>query len=262
MPSANKFYVYAYLDPRHEGSYLYNVDGKEYNFNFMPRYIGKGWTGECEDGQSYNRAHIHLSTLDRKTAFYDWLKMLLANGFDKKFIKSNCIKIIENNLAEGESFDLESRLIRTIGRKDLGCGCLLNLTDGGGGSANMAVDVRNKISCSRKGKGTGESNVNYGRGDRLRGANNPFYGQKHDDKTRSKMSRWYIASNVKENIDYLVFKHDEFCNEFGLCAGKMYESCTKHRPYRNTWLIKKVNKDEYQQYYRDDQSYVLLTEDS
>jgi hypothetical protein len=56
--------------------------------------------------------------------------------------------------SEAEAFESEMALIDLFGRKDLGTGCLRNLTSGGEGAAGMIVSAatRQKQSVAKKGK--------------------------------------------------------------------------------------------------------------
>jgi len=63
------------------------------------------------------------------------------------------IQIIQNNLNEGEAFELECKLIAQYGRKDLGTGILRNMTDGGEGVSGR-VDTQETIQ-KRVSKNTG-----------------------------------------------------------------------------------------------------------
>lgn len=51
----------------------------------------------------------------------------------------------KESLFESDAFDLETRLIKTIGRKDLGLGPLLNLTDGGEGESGRIISEETRI---------------------------------------------------------------------------------------------------------------------
>jgi hypothetical protein len=64
------------------------------------------------------------------------------------------IKILYNNLTESESLLLETQLIKQYGRRDLGTGCLVNMTDGGEGSSGRitSIESRNKMSLAKTGK--------------------------------------------------------------------------------------------------------------
>jgi len=63
------------------------------------------------------------------------------------------IVFLAENLTEKTSLDLEVELIRSYGRKDLGTGILINLTDGGEGSSGVIVseETRRKMSEAKKG---------------------------------------------------------------------------------------------------------------
>lgn len=62
------------------------------------------------------------------------------------------VKIIADNLNWQEACELEIKLIKQIGRKDLGLGTLVNLTDGGDGNIGMSQVTKDKISNSLRGK--------------------------------------------------------------------------------------------------------------
>jgi len=98
------FYVYEYVN-KHTGVQFYIGKGKEYRFSAHMKEARK--------------TDIRNPKLDmiRDLNFEDGVK----------------INIIENNLHESKALALEVRLIREIGRKDLGNGPLLNLSDGGEG---------------------------------------------------------------------------------------------------------------------------------
>lgn len=86
-----------------------------------PYYIGKG-----KNGRAYCR-HRHISAPNDK----------------------NKIVILEKNLTEIGALALERRMIKWWGRKDLGTGILLNMTDGGEGASNPSKETRKKISSNR-----------------------------------------------------------------------------------------------------------------
>lgn len=132
--SDKKFYVYIHL----------KADDK------TPFYIGKGFGDRAFRKISRNKW---------------WTNTVNKHGFDVEFVKQE--------LYENEAFDLETALIKKIGRKDLGLGPLVNLTDGGEGSTGMtfhhtdeakakigvaskkqivSAETRQKISQAHKGK--------------------------------------------------------------------------------------------------------------
>lgn len=82
----------------------------------------------------------------------------------------NNIIIVANDLTEFGAMALERRLIRWYGRKDLGSGFLINLTDGGEGTSNPSTKTRKKLSENSKSGITG------------------MLGKTHSDETKKKMS--------------------------------------------------------------------------
>lgn len=72
------------------------------------------------------------------------------NNFWKKIVKKHGyeIQIIKENLTKEDSYNLETSLIKQYGRRDLGLGTLVNLTDGGDGSHNVSVSQETKDKLS------------------------------------------------------------------------------------------------------------------
>jgi hypothetical protein len=64
------------------------------------------------------------------------------------------ILFLKKDLTFAESIDHERYMIFVFGRKDIGTGILRNLTDGGEGVTNLALETRKKLSERRKGKAT------------------------------------------------------------------------------------------------------------
>jgi len=129
MPgSTNIFYTYIYYDPSRENE---------------PIYVGKG---------NKNRAYQHLKRIDRHP-FVQRLQSMQKNNVKP------VIKII-NALDESHAFLLEECLIDILGRKDLGKGTLLNLTDGGEGPSGYIHTDDHKLMA----KGIGLKNVELNRG--------------------------------------------------------------------------------------------------
>jgi len=67
--------------------------------------------------------------------------------------------------SEQEAFETEKELIRNWGRKDLGTGCLRNMTDGGDGPSGFVrtAEMNRKVSESRMGQGKGHIPWNKGK---------------------------------------------------------------------------------------------------
>lgn len=94
-------------------------------------YVGKGqkhnyWDGNCEFGRAES---------ERSRSSFWW------NVRRKHGLKSFIIEEFEN---EKEAFYWEKFYIKLIGRRDLGTGCLTNLTDGGDGVTGCIISEESK----------------------------------------------------------------------------------------------------------------------
>jgi group I intron endonuclease len=167
-----KYYVYIYLDPTKKGLFSYG----DYNFDYEPFYVGKGYKERCNE-------HIWESRLKIPSFKTNKIKKILSLGLTPMILK------VSENLFEVDAFELEKKLITVIGRRDLKTGPLTNLTDGGEGFSGlikteihrerlrqsnlgkkMSKEAREKISKSLIGK---------------RGRNT---GNKHSEETKKQIS--------------------------------------------------------------------------
>ena len=137
-----------------KGFYIYKLTYQ----NGRPFYIGKGHKGRWKYHFKENSQLIELIKQKLKT-------------------QSLRVAIIKDNLTEEKAFELEMKLIKKYGRRDLGIGKLYNKSDGGEGEAgrihskehkrklsiaskinwkerdrNIPESVKNKISKTLKGK--------------------------------------------------------------------------------------------------------------
>lgn len=134
-----KYYTYIYYDPSRLNE---------------PIYVGKG----CNE-----RAWQHLKS-KRKSPFIQRLQFMKKNGVTP-------IIGIYSDIDEELSLLIEEELILKFGRKDLGKGPLLNLTDGGEGTSGFKWS-----SESRKAHSMNRS-----------GSKNPMYKIKHSDNSKKKI---------------------------------------------------------------------------
>ena len=146
-----QFYVYVYRDPSRKNE---------------PIYCGKG-----QD----RRAYEHLTRTD-KHEFVHRLAKMKRNGVEPII---NVVDMPSEELA----LQCEIDTIARFGRKDLGKGPLLNMTDGGDGtSGRITIDeTREKMSLTRKGQSQTLEHIDNRR--------KAMIGQKRTDETREKMSK-------------------------------------------------------------------------
>ena len=228
-PNNNRFYVYVYLDPRKPGDYNYG----DYHFDYEPFYVGKGHN---------TRSECHLS----------------GNNYNKHF--DNTIKKIQNvcntdpiiikhqeMLLEQDSFNLEIKLIATIGRSDLKIGPLCNKTNGGEGISGLIFSKEHKwkIGCGTRGKVKGPlpQDTKDKLSILLSGENNPMYGKsrpdmslwnKNNPKTGSKNGRahpWKIT-NINTGVVEIIDCLQTYCNDNMFNYRTIKSAYNNSRPYR------------------------------
>ena len=104
------------------------------------------------------------------------------SNFWKNEVKKHdySIEILTNNLTWKNAQEAEIQLIKLYGRRDLGLGQLVNLTDGGDGSPGCVTsqETKDKLSKALKGKNVGSKNGMFGlKGDLYPNKRNPKYGK-------------------------------------------------------------------------------------
>jgi hypothetical protein len=170
----NKFYVYIYLDPRKKGKFTYG----KYNFENEPFYIGKG------HGRRVKK-HIYNANSRNTNNF----KENKIRKIRKEINQDPIIIILQDKLFEQQAFDLEIKLIKTIGRNNIGTGPLCNFTDGGEGSSGYIPTKETREKNGKAHLGSKRSEITK---ERMRlaqlGEKNHNYGKKANDEVREKLS--------------------------------------------------------------------------
>jgi hypothetical protein len=138
-------------------------------------YIGIG-----SENRAYNKHHRSNW----------WKKVVNKAGYR--------VEILAKNLTKELACELEMFLIELYGRKDLGEGELVNMTDGGEGTINKSDEVRKKISENLKGKPSGmkgkkmsdEHKNKIGAANKisLKGKEPWMKGKKHSNESKNKIS--------------------------------------------------------------------------
>jgi len=203
------FYVYIYLDPRKPRKYKYG----DYEFDYEPFYVGKG-----KNKQYLSHLKEAMLNKSRNTFKIRKINKIKRAGFLPLIIK------VEKNMTENKSFDLETELIKKIGRTNLGTGPLVNLTDGGEGPSGRIVseETKRKIGEFQKGKIVSEetgkkiSEANRGKkrsketkrkqSEAQKGEKNPNWGKPLSEETKILLSEksklwWSIPENRKKGLE-------------------------------------------------------------
>lgn len=193
-----RFYIYVYLDPRKKGDYEYG----DYEFECEPFYVGKG-----HGKRSFE--HLRESQLKHKTHKNNKINKIRGEGLEPIIIK------ISENLFESNAFDLEVKLIKLIGRYDLGYGPLTNKTDGGEGIVGLikTKEHRRNLSISRTGyKHTDEAKENISKSlignDRHKGCNHSEETKKQISESKKGSVSWNAQSVLQ------LDKEDNIINEW------------------------------------------------
>ena len=211
-----KFYVYALLDPRKPGRFVYG----DVEFEFEPFYIGKG---------AGYRAIRHIQYVKTK-AKWGWqnkfkhskIRKILAEGLEPQIVK------LKEKLTHDEAMVLEMETIKSIGRFQLN-GPLTNMTDGGEGTLGVSRSGVKNGMFGVKGKDhpTFGKALNLGKkrteeqkkaaSKRQSGEKNCWFGKCNDPMIAAaaiKNSRlWEITTPEGETI--IVFNKAKWCKEKG-----------------------------------------------
>jgi hypothetical protein len=97
------------------------------------------------------------------------------------------VQVLKSDLSWDDACELEKILISYYGRKDLGLGTLVNMTDGGDGCIGFVItdEYRQKISNSNKGKKRSQDTKDKISISKI--GNKNVLGMKHSDETKSKI---------------------------------------------------------------------------
>lgn len=114
------------------------------------------------------------------------------------------VEILASNLIKEEACELEMLLIQEYGRKDLGKGNLVNMTDGGESNSGFVTPehVKKKQSEARKGKPTvkGEAHPMFGKFGELHHNFNKVLSQETKDKIKKSLLGTKASIETKQKI--------------------------------------------------------------
>jgi hypothetical protein len=105
-----------------------------------------------------------------------WRRIVKKHGYR--------VEVLEEGLSWYQACELEKMLIALHGRRDLGTGPLVNMTDGGDGVAGKVVspETRAKISASQTGK--------------TKGKKKPPFTAKHKANMSAAITAWHAAKKL------------------------------------------------------------------
>lgn len=160
-----------------------------------------------------------------------WHRIVEKYGYD--------IEILHTGISWEQACELEMMYIKKYGRKDLGLGLLVNMTDGGDGSFNVIIseESRKKISKTHKDKPlSAEHRAKIGNGNKgknpnknhskewieehskkMKGENHPNFGKKRNKEIVLKCSGENCVTSKLKNEDVLYIRnvYIKYHPEFG-----------------------------------------------
>ncbi|AIW03365.1 hypothetical protein CPT_Mater208 [Bacillus phage Mater] len=127
----NDFYVYAYLDPRKPGNFVYD----DLSFDYLPFYIGKG---------KASRMYFHLWGAKHGKVLgnphkFNKINSILSEGLEPIILP------VRTALTSNDALRLEKQLISRIGKVSDKRGPLTNVSDGGESNPMDNTDVRERV---------------------------------------------------------------------------------------------------------------------
>lgn len=249
----DKFYVYAYLDPRKNGEYKYG----NYIFEYEPFYIGKGKIGS-------NRKERHLIfvkergiDLTNNTYKFNLIKQILEEKMEPVIVE------IETYISEITAFNIEKMLIKMIGKRQDRTGTLVNISSGGDGGDTFTNNPRKEeIRIMRSKQMSGEGNNMYGLkleeypSHKNKGDKHWNFGRKAAKETLLKMSKNNSGKNNPNSKKVDKFSLDgkyictydtlkEACESCGSTKVNMIRACKSGLKYTSKgfkWSYNNENK--------------------
>jgi hypothetical protein len=170
----NKYFIYFHINPSNEEIY----------------YVGQGThQNQIEFEKEFKRA------FEFKKSRSDFWK----NVYNKYGV---IVKIVERNICFDKIDELEIFHIKTIGRRDLGFGTLINLTDGGDGNKNMSNESKEKIRKALTGRKHGPMSESHRI--KISTSKKGIPGQPLTDEAKKK-----VSESLKGNKRTLGYKHTD-----------------------------------------------------
>lgn len=212
-------------------------------------YVGKGYPPRAKSHYGRNR---------------HWLNVAHKHGWRHE--------VVRDGMTEACAFSLERMLISVIGRDNL-----CNLTDGGEGASGVVLSPESRKAIGDRKRGTTHKPqsielMREAKAGMFQGPDNPFFGQKHSEQARAKISekgrgRKQSAETIAKRMangraekhykfisTLYHFAHDEHgirhCtifdlrNEFGLHKSHMYDVVKGMKKSHKGWRVADDNSTQ------------------
>lgn len=257
----NKYYVYAYLDPRRESS--------DHRFSNEPFYIGRGRD---------SRLNYHINEAKRlpdtippsmyKSKRLNMLKINKIRSIWSEGLEPIIVKLFTDlNMDESKLKEIE--MIKELGRSVFGEGPLTNLTEGGEGrhichagrfnpfygkthtpevrqrlselhkgksiSIEMRSQISNKLTGVKKPAHQSESLRTYRRKLREKDPNHRTFQVLGERNSKT----WIVTTPNGERLEVTSLR--KFCKENGLNVKTLMTAYNQKRSTRDGWSVELVN---------------------
>ena len=172
-----------------------------------------------------------------------WWNILNKHGYT--------VEIVKTDLTWDEACEEEIRLIKHYGRKDLGLGTLVNMTDGGDGAKGVKWSderIEKRRNQSIKFYENEENRIRWSI--LTKGEKNGFFGKKHTDLVKSKISKTkkMLNQSTGENNGRATLTKEEVLwirnNGVKGKGGNVLKLSKKYGLHRGT-IIKIINRKSW-----------------
>jgi len=172
-PKSKIFYVYIYFDPRIKSRFVY----KKLKFDYEPFYVGLGHD---------NRKFSHFDEAKRKkkknSHKLNKIRKIIREGYKP------IIEVFKGKLSFEGAIEQEIKLIKKIGRRNIGTGPLTNMTDGGEGMIGYKHDKKTKSKISKSFQKYIRNLSKKEKEEFYQSRRKAWLGKHHSKKTRLQMS--------------------------------------------------------------------------
>ena len=237
-----RFYVYAYLDMRKKGPFVYG----DFVFEYLPFYIGKG-TGRRDV------MHIYEANSTNNVVGHNRYKLRLISKIREETGKDPKIMRIADCLTEQAALDLEAKVISSIGTSYNKMGPLANmiLVQEGNAMTGMSGELHHsygkkrtpetckKMSDARKGmKFSKEHKRHLSEARRCRVITEKTRKKQSQAMlTRRRNTKVYKVIDNKGKVYTTTLGMSQFCREHDLQVSLMIAVASGRRTHHKGWKV-------------------------